>query len=538
MEHRKVFHDSVAELPAQPAMTPLGLKVNERDPKQDSEPLQLTFTLTDYDKEKALEALVAAGKVLPVSALETKYAVPQSRVDALTTWLKSQGFDIMSVSKDRSCVFARATVAQIEHSLQVKMVRVTRNGVTHTAAQSAPSLPADIGAEVDSIGGLQPFLHMHKHFRKITPFVSRPPGRDGAAQQMEAAALGNVKPPPYKPWDILKAYGADNLTVTGKGQIIAILIDTFPDDADLQAFWTQCGLPDDLSRITKINVGGGTLPPTEGEETLDTQWASSIAPGASVRIYASGSLQFTDLNRALDRILNDLTDAPTLRQLSISLGAGETLLPKGTIRTQHQRLVRLAAAGVNIFVSSGDAGSNPDSNGTSGGPLQAEFAASDPCVVGVGGTTLVLAQDGSVQSETGWADGGGGTSAMFKRAEWQAGDGVRAGTNRLVPDVSLTADPNEGALVVLNGEPQPVGGTSWSAPVWAGFCALINEARTKAGKEPLPFINPIIYPLLGTANFRDISKGSNGAYTAGPGFDMVTGIGVPDIKNLLQALTT
>lgn len=80
------------------------------------------------------------------------------------------------------------------------------------------------------------------------------------------------------------------------------------------------------------------------------------------------------------------------------------------------------------------------------------------------------------------------------------------------------------------------GGTRWSAPVWAGFCALINEARIKGGKPALPFLNPLIYPLMKTC-FRDISSGSNGAFDAGPGYDLVTGIGVPDLKKLLAELT-
>ena len=133
--------------------------------------------------------------------------------------------------------------------------------------------------------------------------------------------------------------------------------------------------------------------------------------------------------------------------------------------------------------------------------------------------------------------GGGGKSVFFKRPSWQQGAGVPAGNQRLVPDVSLTADPNEGGFLVLNNKVVQIGGTSWSAPVWAGFCALINEARAKAKKKPLPFLNPLLYPLLGTPCFRDITQGSNGAYEAGPGYDMVTGLGVPNVAKLMQALT-
>ena len=66
---------------------------------------------------------------------------------------------------------------------------------------------------------------------------------------------------------------------------------------------------------------------------------------------------------------------------------------------------------------------------------------------------------------------------------------------------------------------------------------MINEARTNAKKPPLPFLNPLIYPLIGTSSFRDIVTGSNGAFDAGPGYDMVTGVGVPNVKELIQAFT-
>ena len=129
------------------------------------------------------------------------------------------------------------------------------------------------------------------------------------------------------------------------------------------------------------------------------------------------------------------------------------------------------------------------------------------------------------------------SSIFFSRPSWQTGQGVPPGGMRLVPDVSLAADPDKGAFIVLNGNVMQIGGTSWSAPVWAGFCALINEARAKANKPPLPFLNPLLYPLMGTSCFRDIKAGNNGAFDAGPGYDMITGIGVPNVKELIQALT-
>jgi kumamolisin len=540
MDQRKVFSDSVVELPDQPGVTPAGMKVNAKSPGNDTEMMPVTFALAPpASANKDLEQLVAKGQTVSPDELRTKYSVSAQDVDPLVAWLKGEGFAIDQVSADGTSVYARATVAQLEKSLAVNMVRVTKGGITYNAARNAPSLPASVSANVHAIGGLQPFRHALKHFRRAV-MLDRRPTKEPSATAPAAAAAGAAAPnlPPYLVSSVLKAYNADGLGLTGKGQTIAILIDTVPSDADVQAFWNRNGIPVNLSRITKINVNGAVLPGTEGEETLDAEWASGIAQGADIRIYASGSLQFGDLDRALDRIIADVATTPTMRQLSISLGLGETFMQKAELRTQHAKYLRLAALGVNVFVSSGDAGSNPDATGHgSTGPLQAEYGASDPAVIGVGGTTLRLGASGTVQEETGWPDGGGGRSAAFARPAWQKGKGVQAGANRMVPDVSLVADPNTGALIIFNGKEEQIGGTSWSAPVWAGFCAMLNEARVNAGKPPLAFLGPQLYPLAGTEAFRDIVSGSNGANHAKAGYDMVTGLGVPDVKVLVDLLT-
>src|SRR5262249_40868204 len=156
-------------------------------------------------------------------------------------------------------------------------------------------------------------------------------------------------------------------------------------------------------------------------------------------------------------------------------GLGEQFLsPDGTldgeIQIENDKFLKLSALGVNVFVSSGDAGSNPDVTGHgSGGPQQVEWMASCPFVIGVGGTTLHLTGTGDVASETGWAGSGGGMSKVFARPAYQTRPGMPAGDRRLVPDVSLLANPETGAFVRVNGHDLQIGGTSLSAPIWAGF---------------------------------------------------------------------
>jgi kumamolisin len=539
MADRKMFHDSVVPIPVESGPSPGGLMVQAAAAENRDEVMTLHFSLALQPAAEAdLEAKVAKGETVPIDALHRDYGAKQADVDALVAWLKSQGFDIKHVSADRTSVYASAPVGAIEKSLGVNMVRVSLGGFTYTSARNAPSLPADVGEAVQAIGGLQPFRQAHKHGKRRPPRHDNRCGLGSSAAGVPDPSPNIANAPPYLVNEVLKAYNADGLNVTGSGQTIAILIDTFPADSDLQEFWKRNKLPVTLAKIEKINVKGGQTRAPEGEETLDVEWSSGIAPGATIRVYATGSLAFVDLDFALDRILEDVPTQPGMRQLSISLGLGETFLngPGGEVATEHQKFLKLAAAGVNVFVSTGDAGSNPDQTGHSAtGPTQVEYQSSDPCVIGVGGTSLKLAPNGHVADETGWTSGGGGKSILFPRPSWQAGPGL-SGNSRLLPDVSVTADPDEGAFVVLGGKVQQFGGTSLSAPVWAGFCALINEARVKAGKPPLPFLNPLIYPLRATC-FRDIQTGSNGVFHCVSGYDLVTGLGVPNVKALIQALS-
>lgn len=193
--------------------------------------------------------------------------------------------------------------------------------------------------------------------------------------------------------------------------------------------------------------------------------------------------------------------------------------------------LRLAALGVTTYVSSGDAGSNPDASGHSRSPdSMVEYQASDPWVIAVGGTSLRLnPRDSSVVDEIAWIDSGGGVSVAMSRPAWQS-PYSGAATQRLVPDVSSVGDPNPGAFVILGGKEWPVGGTSWSSPMWAGFSALIAEARERDGKPKLGFLAAKFYQVADKGGFRDIVKGSNGAFQAGPGWDPVTGLGVPNLK--------
>ena len=502
-----------------------------QDSVRNSSTLRLHFGLATRNIEE-LQVRVAQGERISPSELAAKYSGDPASANKLVRWLTQQGFRSIETSADSSSVYATATVAQIEKSLSVTMKSVTYKGQARPAATTPPALPRDISDAVVAIDGLQPWARAIRHRVLLDKGASA------------AVASSRTPAAPYKVYDILRAYNAHGLEiagkgrVTGKGQTIAILVDRFPLMSDVKSFWSRNGLAINPGQVQLINVQGSGAPlPPQHEEALDAQWASGIAPGATIRIYAAGSLYYPDLDKALDMILADAQKPGGPQHVSISLGSREDLMSPDELKVQASKFLKLAALGVNTFVSSGDDGSNPAPDGPGrGSESHVEYYASDPWVIAVGGTTLHFdAQSNKVVSETAWDGSGGGISKAFPQPAWQAS----AWTDkryRLVPDVSSVADVRPGGFVVLDGKEVAYGGTSWSAPMWAGFSALIAEAREKQGKARVGFLPPVLYKLPRGTGIRDITSGSNGAYQAGPGWDPVTGLGVPDVRALIETL--
>ncbi len=501
------------------SITPFPAWVTVVGEAQSGQSVEFQVVLKMRDLE-GLRTRIAGGAKVSPTEMTAKYYPLASNYQKLSQWLTGQGLTVLKTYPNHLSVDVTGNVAQVHQALGVLFSRVTVDGVEYTAARTAPNLPADLASFIVGINGLQPYQQAYP-LSRIQPFTNN-------------AA-------PYLVSELLKAYGGASLTTTGSGQKTAILIDRFPLDSDLTKFWTANSIAQTLSNIEKVSVVTG-VPATspQGEESLDVEWSSGAAPGSKVRIYGTKDLSFVNLDKGYQAIINDLPSQPQLHQLSISLGACEQDLSSSQLQTDSQYLASIAAGGVSIFVSSGDSGSN---NNCSSG-LGVSYSASDPSITAVGGTKLTLTSSGTVATETAWActgtctagGSGGGISSYFSRPSWQVGTGVPSGTKRLVPDVSLDADPNTGYYVVVNGITQQIGGTSASAPTWAGFIARFNEGLANASKAPLGFLNAKLYPLLLTSNFRDITSGGNGAYTSGTGYDLVTGIGVPVLSTLYSTL--
>ncbi len=531
----------VAEAPAGGAAKRPMITRHNLKPQESAAALQFEVALKMRNFGE-LEARVQHGEQISPREMAERYEPLPSDYDAVAAWLSEEGLTITRRDSHHVGIFARGSISQIEKALGVNFARVAFEGKEYTSAISAPSVPAALEPVLLGINGLQPHLHAHKHiiWRQASP-----------------DALGGGAS--YLPKQIAQAYSATSLYsqgIVGSGQSIAIVIDTFPATGDLEAFWQDAGVSQSIQNIQFIQAVPGTLAAPSGEETLDTEWSSSMAPGAHVRVYAATDLEDADLDEAYQRVYDDVINHPELgiHQMSMSYGEGEQYTTLSQVDTDDQFFAELAAAGVTIFAASGDDGSTPGAGGTGdeNGPVQVESPASDPNVTGVGGTTLILDSNNDVTSEVVWNENGGasggGLSIYFAKPTWQKGTGVVSGTDREVPDVAASADPDYGAIIVEGGVEQTVGGTSWGTPTWAAFSALINSARAGTGEASVGLLGPATYPLINGANytseypvdFRDITSGNNatrdsgGDYSATHGYDLCTGLGAPLMTPLTE----
>jgi subtilase family serine protease len=308
------------------------------------------------------------------------------------------------------------------------------------------------------------------------------------------------------PSTIKTAYNFSTSATAGSGTTIAIVdaYDAPTIESDLATFSSKYGLPACTSAtgcFQKVNQTGGTRYPRKDsgwalEISLDVEWAHAVAPGAHILLVEASSNSFANLLAAEDY-------AKTHAQyVSNSWGGSE-------FSSESSYDSHFVQSGVSFFVSAGDRG------------LPAQYPSASPNVISVGGTTLHFDVNGTFSSETGWSSGGGGcsayeaaTSAQSSFSQYaQAGCGSRA-----TPDVSLDADPGSGVSVYDSTSYQgyvgwfTVGGTSASAPMWAGRSADAGVVVSAA------------YVYANNITYRDISSGNNGAPCL-VGYDLCAGRG-------------
>jgi len=500
---------------------------------QASMDFSVSLRMRNFDE---LEARIQAGDKISAAEMEARYLPLQSDYDRTAAWLVSEGFTLTTSDPNHTNLFARGTVAAVAKSFGVTFARVATDDGEFTSAVTIPSLPADVAEPILGIDGLQPHRQAH------------PPPRRGPKVTAVTSAGGGY----FTPSDIAAAYQVPS-SVTGAGQTIAIIMAATVQNSDLSTFWSTTGLAQTTANFTEITLNGGPTRSSQSndaaEAVLDVEWAGGMAPGAKIRLYSIPDLGNNSILAACSQILSDAKSDPTLRVVSMSFGGTED---GNNSLIQEFAQMMAAEPGMTLCAASGDGGSNPSTTTgyyNASSPLSVSYPASDPNVTGVGGTTIGFDSNYNDVSEVTWfesspppaAASGGGFSAIFSRPSYQAGTGVPSGNARCVPDVSAVSDGSMngsqfGAFTVLNGQTAGAGGTSLATQVFAGLLAIVNQARTSAGKTTLGLLGPSIYPLIGAGAFNDITTGNNGAYSAGVGYDLCTGIGSPKMANLILAL--
>jgi subtilase family serine protease len=325
--------------------------------------------------------------------------------------------------------------------------------------------------------------------------------------------------PPYVPSDIQKGYDFLPLYaqgIEGNGTSI-VIIDAYGDpklSSDLSSFDSLTSLPSPTLNTYYPNGVPSTRDSGWALETaLDVEWSHAIAPAATIDLVIAPNSSVGYIFDAISYVASNLTNATVV---SMSFGQSENLYPTigpYTISATHQLFVTMVSHGTSIFASSGDSGASTC--------CDASYPASDPLVVAVGGTALNLDSSASYVGESVWGGSGAGSSVDFGKPSWQQGLGD---SMRDIVDVSYDADPNTGVLVVQNGSHFTVGGTSAGSPQWAGLTALASQASNRrfgsiAGK---------LYALEASSSYHDIVTGSDGYFSATPGWDYPTGLGTPD----------
>jgi kumamolisin len=302
------------------------------------------------------------------------------------------------------------------------------------------------------------------------------------------------------------------------------------DLTDLNTYYANVGQTNNVPITLKSTDGTSTscVYPScdDTEQTLDMTQALGMAPGLSSLVMYVGS---TD-----SAIFGAMA---TASPLNAQLSSSWTWYPADP-STDNPYFQEFAAQGQNLFQAAGDSGAWTSSSEV--------YPADDVYVTSVGGTDLTTSSAGGPwASESAWADGGGGISPdHYAIPSWQTSAASSCSscskTYRNGPDVSANANFTFYVCADQSSCTENYyGGTSFAAPMWAGYLALVNQQARANGNSTLGFINPSLYTIgAGSSydsDFHDITSGSNG-YSATTGYDLATGWGSPNGSGLIKAL--
>jgi kumamolisin len=435
---------------------------------------------------------------------------------ALKTYFEGFGFSVKELPNLKNLILS-GTLAAAGRAAHASFSTFTLRG--ETIVRATPfAFPAAIARRIKATSFV-PGAHAHPYFVRPALVSLGPPNGYGPA---DIASI----------YDITPVYNAG---ITGGTQTVAIAACSSIALSDLTAYDQLFGLPSAQLTIVPID---GTSTAQDGEAILDVERVHATAPGAAIRLYLAPNCAFNEIIDMFTQIAEDATQYH-FAAVSHSYGFNEgDYAADGLTQSLLDESAALAEIGkqhVPVFAATGDDGSWNDlgiENAT-----DVSFPASDPSVLAVGGTTVEAGTLDTRLFEHGWTGSGGGVSGVFPIPAYQAKTpGLASGSYKNLPDVSMLADPFTGVTEVfaLGGGTFPIGGTSVSAPTFAGVWTLVADERAKLNAPPLPSAASAIYTHAST--FVDMTAGSNGFYVAKPGYDNVTGLGVPDAARLVNAL--
>ena len=501
-------------------------------------------------------------------------------IRAVESFARRGGLRVASLSSNHLAVTLIGTAGAFSSAFSTRLSEVRlSSGALGRAVTSPIHLPASVGASVLAVIGLNDLLHAHtslEHVSELRRPTSRGLGRSfptvrpraipGAPSACAAATdatqlgFGGITDD-----QVAHAYGADGLYSAGDlgaGQTVAIFeLEPFLK-SDLTAFEECYFSADHTSQLSLINVDGGPGTGTGGgEAALDVENVAAIAPAARIDVYQAPNTSYGSLD-AYNQIVSD----DRARVVTSSWGFCETdqlNLSPGSLAAENLLFEQAAAQGQTVFNAGGDSG-NDSCAYNSGYPtspvLSVGDPASQPYVLGVGGTTAVTVdQPPTEQVWNDGADGGageGGISSVWTQPPWlgKKADALSSATPchapsgevcRTTPDVSAFADEYTGITIYWDGVWTTIGGTSSSSPIWAGMLALINASHSctsvASTTHGVGFAAPLLYrvaanPTDYASGFNDVTKGNNdvfgvtnGEYAAGPGYDLASGLGSPQL---------
>jgi kumamolisin len=427
---------------------------------------------------------------------------------AISSFAAEAGLDVIVIDAPRRLVKLQGPVPALEQAFGTELHRVEVDGKVCRARTGALHLPVEIADRVVAVLGLD----------------TRP-----IATPKIVPHRGAVQPIGFLPSEVAAFYGLDDADASG--QCIGIIeLGGGYTDADNQAAFGTMKIP--VPSIVAVGVDGADNAPNDGsgddgEVALDIQVVGGVARGGKIVVYfaPNTSQGFVD---ATTQAVHDEDNKPSA--ISISWGSPEEGWSGQAIAAMSAAFSDAAILHVTVTAASGD---SLATDGVTDGKPHVDYPASDPAVLGCGGTRIT-ATEKTISDETVWKSNGGGTgggvSALFAKPAHQAESevpqpSVKKG-GRGVPDVAGDADPDSGYRIVTGGQTGLIGGTSAVAPLWAGIAAVLNGARG----TPVGDMHILLYAT--PSALKDIVAGDNKSgtigYEAAKGWDPCTGLGSPD----------